>query len=401
MRNKILCESLNEFRKLHENDEPLALAILGAPAGGKSFQTTNIKKFVKDTRISDTIDKGVALTVDKLRNEFQSKNPLQQLIGFVRAFYFLRKRSVEDKIEYGKWFEDISLLWKDKIAKLAPTLKITIDKYHIYFDGAPAWKNLKVLRNTGYSPEKLIKELDRYSDYKRVVRHFQNIQQSKAIKKLLNVSYDESGDEPKKIINTMKQLHKKGYVTDVFLIHPENVATNLIQNYFRVIRGEDEGRDSSEVIVDAYNQIEKNKHLYSTNAEDDLKTTSKDLQQENPKISDTVEKANVEDDPRRGDKPIDVFTEVETMKPIEAYNFFNKKLNKEQQTIFHALLKYCIVGIKDLPENAKSVLNQITKSINNKQALTILKKTADSGKYIFKWGGITPKFINKVETVLK
>jgi hypothetical protein len=401
MNKKILCESLDEFRKLNENDEPLALAILGAPAGGKSFQTKNIKQFVKDNRISDTLDKGVALTIDKLRSEFQSKNPLQQLVGFVRAFYYLRKRSLEDNVEYGKWFEDISALWKDKITKLAPALKITIDKYHIYFDGAPAWKNLKALRNTGYSPEKLIKELDKYSDYKRVVRYFQNIQQTKAIKKLLNISYDESGDEPKKIINTMRQLHKKGYVTDVFLIHPENVASNLIQNYYRVVTGRDEGRDSSEAIVDAYNQIEKNKDLYSTNAEDDLQTTSKDLQKENPKISDTVEKANVEDDPRRGDKPIDVFTEVETMKPIEAYNFFNKKLNKEQQIIFRALLKYCIVGIKDLPENAKSVLSQITKSINNKQALNILKKTADSGKYAFQWGGITQKLVKKAETVLK
>jgi hypothetical protein len=400
MNKKILCESLEEFRKLHENDEPLALAILGAPAGGKSFQTKNIKTFVKDNRISDTLDKGVALTIDKLRSEFQSKNPLQQIVGFVRAFYYLRKRSLEDITEYGKWFEDISELWKDKIAKLAPALNITIDKYHIYFNGAPAWKNLKALRNPEYSPKTLIKELDKYSDYKRVVRYFQNIQQTKAIKKLLNISYDESGDEPKKIINTMRHLHKKGYVTDVFLIHPENVASNLIQNYYRVVTGRDDGRDSSEAIVDAYNQIEKNKHLYSVNAEDDLKTTNKDLQ-ENPKISDTVEKANVEDDARRGDKPIDVFTEVETMKPIEAYNFFNKKLNKEQQIIFRALLKFCIVGINDLPENAKSVLSQITKSINNKQALTILQKTAVRGKYIFKWGGITQKLVDKAETVLK
>ena len=59
------------------------------------------------------------------------------------------------------------------------------------------------------------------------------------------------------------------------------------------------------------------------------------------------------------------------------------------------------MGIKDLPENAKSVLSQITKSINNKQALNILKKTADSGKYAFQWGGITQKLVKKAETVLK
>jgi hypothetical protein len=401
MTKKLLCESLDEFRQLNEEGEPLALAVLGAPAGGKSFTTDNIKKFVKDQRISDALDKGVALTVDKLRNEFQSKNPLQQLVGFVRAFYYLRKRSLEDASEYGQWFEEISALWRDKIAKLAPALKITVDKQHIYFNGAPAWKSLKALRNTEYSPETLIKELDRYKDYKKVVRYFQNIQQSKAIKKTLNVSYDESGDEPKKIINTMKQLHKKGYVTDVFLIHPENVATNLIQNYYRVLTGGDGGRDSSEAIMDAYIQIEKNKGLYNANSEDNLKTTTQALQKENPKVGDTIEKANVEDDPRRGDKPIDVFTEVETMKPIEAYNFFNKKLNQEQQIIYRALLKYCTVGIPKLPDNAKSVLAQISKSINNKQALDILRKAADSGKYIYQWHGVTPALVKKAETVLK
>ena len=76
MKRKIICESLEEF--LLENErkpdfEPLALAILGAPAGGKSYTMDNIKNFVKDKRVSDTLDKGVVLTVDKLRSEFQSK----------------------------------------------------------------------------------------------------------------------------------------------------------------------------------------------------------------------------------------------------------------------------------------------------------------------------------------
>jgi len=407
MKNKILCESLEEFRLLEKSNEPLALAILGAPAGGKSFTMDNIKKFVKDQRIGDTIDSGVALTVDKLRDEFQSKNPLSQMVGFVRAFYYIRRKNKEDSVEYGKWFNDIYTLWEDKIAKLAPALKITIDKNHVYFNGIPAYKNLKALKNPNYSPKEVIEKLHYYNDYKRVIRYFQNLQQSKAIKKTYNISYDESGDEPKKIINSLKQLHKRGYVTDVFLIHPENVASNLIMNYYRVLVGGDGGRDSSEAIVSAYLDIERSKQLYSTNAEDDLKTTSKQLQTVNKnseKIGNTIENANVPDDKSRGDKPIDVFTEVSTMKPVEAFKYFAGELDKKDKNlkfILLALLKYRMYSIKNLPENAKSILELITKSINNKQALNILKKAAASKKFVYQSGGITPELIIKAETYLK
>lgn len=403
---KLLCESLEEFRSLQEGDEPLALAVLGAPAGGKSFTMNNIKKFVKDQRIADTIDKGTALTVDKLRTEFQGKKPLSQMVGFVRAFYYMRKKAKQDPAEYGKWFKDIVSLWEDKIAKLAPALKITVDKNHVYFDGAPAWKTLKALKNPNYSPKELIQTLDKYNDYKRVVRYFQNLKQTKAINKTFNVSYDESGDEPKKIIGGLKQLHKRGYVTDVFLIHPENVASNLVQNDYRVISGNDGGRDSSDVIVQAFLDIEKSKQLYNANAEDTQKTTSKELQDVNrdPKIADTIEKANVPDDKARGDKPIDVITEVEPMKPIEAFNYFSEELEKKGKNLKYllmAMLKYRMLSLKNLPENAKNVLNQITKSINNKQALDILKKAATSKKYIYQWGGITPELVIKAEPYLK
>jgi len=403
MKQNILYETLEEFlfeRGEAPGEEPLALAILGAPASGKSHTMNNIKKFVKDQRIADTLDAGVGLTIDKLRAEFQSKNPISQLVGFARAFYYMRKKVKQDSIEYGKWFSDIISLWQDKIAKLAPVLKITVDKNHVYFDGVPAWKGLKALRTPGYSPKELITQLDKYNDYKRVVRYFQNLQQTKAINKLYNVSYDESGDEPKKIISSLKHLHKKGYVTEVFLIHPENVATNLIQNYFRVVNGDDGGRDSSDAIVQTYLDIEKNKKLYNVNAEDNLETTSKELQEENPKIADTIEKANVPDDMSRGDKPIDVFTEVEPMKPIEAYKFFGGKLNKEQQLIFRALLKYGMLLIQNLPEDAKSFLNSVTKNINNKQALQILTNAANSKKYVFQYGGVTPQLVKKIETIL-
>jgi len=398
MKRKILCESLKEF--LLEKGEPLALTVLGAPAGGKSYTMKNISKSVKDARITDTLKSGVDLTIDKLRSEFQSKDPLDQLKGFVYTFYFM-KNLVKQNPDYTKWFDNIKSVW-NKISKLMPSLEIIVDDHDLKFKGISAYKNMHALNTKSYPINSILKQLDRYYDYKSVIRYFQNIKQDKAIDKQINVSYDESGDEPQKILNKLTQLHKSGYVTDVFLIHPENVASNLIQNYYRVITGNDGGRDSSDVIVQAYLDIEKSKKMYKVNAEDKLKTSSKELASGNlkPEVEKPIEHANVPDDPKRGDKPIDIFAEVTPMKPLVAYKFFNEKLNSEQQLIFKAILKYRMLSIENLPENAKDALNQITKSINNKQALEILKKAAESKKYVFKYGGITPELVKKASKIM-
>jgi len=404
MKRKILCESLQEFRQLKEEKEPLAVAVLGAPAGGKSFTMQTIAKTIKDARISDTLTKGENLSIDKLRDEFRSKNPHEQMRGFVRAYYYLKDKAKEDPKQYTNWFNDIKSLWNDKLNKLITSVKIVANDNDLTFDGEPASKSMnKMINNKSFSTSKIITQLDRYTDYKRVVRYFQGERQQQAIDKQYNLTYDESGDEPEKILNGLRKLHKSGYVTDVFLIHPENVATNIIQNYYRVLTGLDGGRDASEAIINAYLEIEKNKKKYTNDAEDNLKTTTQTLQ--NPTsasyIHEPIIKANVEDDDERGDKSIDVFTEVSPMKPIRAFNFFNKKLEEEEKPIFLALLKYRMLTMANLPENAKAILERITKSLNNIQAFRILNDAAESKKYVFKYGGITPKFLINAKSVLK
>ena len=363
----------------------------------------NIKKTVKDARIADALESGIKLSIDTLRDEVQSKDPRIQLKAFVKTFYFMKKQTKENEEQYREWFNDIKSVWKDKLSKLIPSLKITVDDDDLKFNGISARKNIKALDNKSFPAEQIIKQLDSYTDYKKVLRYFQHEKQQKAIDKQYNITYDESGDEPLKIVKGLTALHKKGYVVDVFLLHPENVASNIIQNYFRVIKGIDGGRDSSEVIVNAYLNIEKNKKYYKFNAEDHLKTSTIALQQEpvDPKIEEPLKNANVEDDKRRGNKPIDVFTEVNPMKPIEGFKVFNAQLDKDQQKVFMAMLKYRMLTIHNLPKNAKEALAEITKVINNKQALNILKKAAESKKYVFKWGGVTPELVKKAITILK
>jgi hypothetical protein len=395
--NKPILKSFDQFLVESEGDnsmevsEPVGLAVLGAPAGGKSYTINKISDIANDARISRTLSKGVDLTVDKLRAEFQSKDPLEQLKGFVKAFYLMKQKAQEDAEEYGKWFNDIKKLWTSKFPSLLKHMDISVEDDELYFDGKPALDNLDLIDDT--DSQNLVASLDKYNDYKRVVRYFQDVKQEDAVKQTMDVSYDEAGDEPRKIVKNMDKLHKKGYVTDVFLIHPENVATNLVQNFFRVVTGGDGGRDSSDAILQAYSDIEDNKEVYQKNAEEVVKVKSKDLD----KTSAPLKKANVQDDDDRGDKPIDVFIEVQPKKPEEAYKLFMEKLDNERKLILTAMLKLASKTIKGLPQEAKKSLQTITSKMSDKVAMQVLKDAASSKKYVFKYGGITDATVLKAE----
>lgn len=394
--NKPVLKNFDQFITESEKieiSEPVGLAVLGAPAGGKSYTVKKISNLTNDSRISRTLSKGIDLTVDKLRAEFQSKDPQDQVKGFVKAFYLMKLKSQEDYDEYGKWFNDIKNLWSSKFSSILRGVKISVDNDELYFDGKPAIDNIDLIKKTDAMA--LIDKLDKYSDYKRVVRYFQDLKQEDAVKKTMDVSYDEAGDEPGKIVKNMDKLHKKGYVTDIFLIHPENVATNLVQNFYRVIIGNDGGRDSSAAILQAYNDIENNKELYKKNAEEVITVKSKELE----KTSGPLNKANVQDDEERGDKPIDVFVEVQPQTPEEAYKVFMEKLNVEQQKVFIAMLKLASKTIKGLPKETKDVLNKLTSKMSNPEAMQVIKDAADSKNYQFKYGGIDNDTVNKAEKV--
>ena len=382
-----------EMRILREEDEPAALAVLGAPAGGKSYTMNKIKSIANDARITKTMESGVTLTVDKLREEFQSKDPVDQIQGFAGAFYLMRDKAKDNPKEFAKWFDDIKKLWSGKLSKLLPALEVSVSDEELTFGGSPALQSIDKIKPEDAASA--IEQLDKYNDYKRVVRYFQTMKQEDAIGKKMNVSYDEAGDEPQKIVNNLQNLHKKGYITDTFLIHPENVASNLIQNFFRVVTGGDGGRDSSGSIIQAFNDIEKSKDIYSDNAEETIKVASSNIDQS----SAALKSASVKDDAEKGDKPIDVFVQVEPMPPDEAYNTFTGKLDEEQKEIFKAFLRYAADGIPGMPSNAKESLNSLVSDIDGKKAMEIFKKAAATGKYDFANGGVSEKFLKKASSI--
>jgi len=400
--SKIL--KFDQFEKVYEAKlsiaDPVGVAVLGAPAGGKSFVTKKLDAAVDDARVSRAMKSGQNLTVDILRGEFMSKDPYNQMKGFVEAFYVMKQKAKQDPEEYSKWFDDITSLWLGKFKEFLPSLDINVKDGELYFGNKLAIepKNMRLLKNAEI--EDAISKLDDYKDYKRVVRYFQTIKQEKSVKKSKDVTYDEVGDEPRKMIGNLKTLHKKGYVTDVVLIHPDNVATNLIQNFYRVLCGNDGGRDSSASIVQAFKEIEDGKSTYQQNAEVVIKTTSRELE----KAADSIRSANVPDDESRGDKPIDVLAEIEPMKPDECYKVFSKKLTSEfnvPEELFKSVLRFAAFSVNGIPSDAKSSLIILSKPINNKEAIKYIKDAADSKKYIFDYGGITDKFASRAEAILK
>ena len=378
--------------------EPMGLAILGAPASGKSYTMDKIADLADDPRISSTTQSGQDLTVDKLRTEFQKKTAKDQLTGFVYAFYLFKEKAKQNPKQFAKWFEDISKMWTTTLANSLPELKITISNDKLMFNGKESINNLNMLDKL--DAKATISKLDSYNDYKRVVRYFQSVKQANAIDKQLNMSYDEAGDDPGKIVANMDILHKKQYVTDVFLIHPKNVATNLIQNFYRVVIGGDGGRDSSSAIIAAFNDIEKSKNIYADNAEEVIDVTSKNL----TTVSKTLKNVTVVDDAEKGDKPIDVFVTVAPMEPDEAFTTFISKLNDEQKIVFKALLKYSIKALQGVPANAVSVINNLTSDLKDFEALDILKKAAAGelkDNYQHAYGGVTDKLVAKATTLFK
>jgi len=400
--SKIL--KFDQFEKVYEAKlsiaDPVGVAVLGAPAGGKSFVTKKLDAAVDDARVSRAMKSGQVLTVDVLRGEFLSKDPYSQMKGFVEAFYVMKQKAKEDPDEYSKWFEDITKLWNGKFKEFLPSLDINIKDNDLYFGDKLAIepKNMKLLKDAEINDA--INKLDNYHDYKRVVRYFQTIKQEKSIKKSKDVTYDEVGDEPKKMLGNLKALHKKGYVTDVILIHPDNIATNLIQNFYRVLCGNDGGRDSSAAIMQAYKEIEANKDVYQKNAEVVIKTTSKELE----KTADAIKSANVPDDEYKGDKPIDVLAEIEPMKPAECYKVFSRKLADEfnvPEELFKSVLRFAAFSVNGIPSDAKSSLIILSKPVNSREAIKYIRDAADSKKYVFEFGGITNEFANRAEAILK
>lgn len=412
---RLIRESLGSINEASDDVvDPLGIGVLGAPASGKSYITNLMRNFANQ-RINQAFSTGKNLTVDILRGEIQKKPPVEQIKYFVEAYTMLREMSEDAPDTFGKWYRDILKLWTTKLKGLllaceTPIITVvTPDMNYVSLNNASSKEeSISVVETISEDDAaNIIGALHPYQDYKRVVRYYQLAQQAMAKEAGQDVTYDESGDEPDKILKRFDKLHDKDgdgipekgdYVTDVVLVHPENVATNIIQNANRVVGGGDGGRDSSSAIMAAYNDIEAGKQKYVDNAEESYYAPSSEDFSTNPEIQAALTNANLEDDVDRGDKPIDVFVQVGTMQPQQAFNLFSGKMEPEQVPVYKAFILFHAIKL-DLPPEAEQALKDIS-GLNNMEALEILKAAAESGKYDYPHGFIKSKNIPEFERVL-
>lgn len=382
--------------------DPVALSILGAPAGGNSYNKQLLAKLEELTQIAKAANPNFSedLTVDILRGKIQKLPEDKQIELFYWGFYTLRELAEEDQ-EYVKWYADITKLWSGKLKDLLELKGIDAEinaDDELELNGKIGEDAVKLIQSRDLSG--IIDDLDNYQDYKRVVRAYQITMQKLATEKKKDIVYDESGNEPEKIIKNMRKMDKADYVTDVIMVHHKDVINNLFQNAARMVIGSDGGRDSSGAIVQAYLDINNGMDKYKDAAEVAVDTSTAELQKGKGDAIAALSKANTEDDAERGDKPIDVFVRIYGDEPDVVLDKIAKQLDKEQYEVFKAIVTYQVqdpsinVPIKTKEETIKYV------GMDNEDALDILTKASTNEKYKHAHGGVDDKLLKKAKKVL-
>jgi hypothetical protein len=379
-------------------DNHVAIAILGSPASGKTFMVDKLKKLARSNfidKLDTVLTQGIDLTVDKLRAEFQSKNKKEQLRGFFDTFIWLRNQSTKEPDVYSKWFNDIKKTWvkidgeSDKITtQVDSNNKLTVNGKVSSADIYDILNNLP-----DDEVEKIINFLDSYSDFKRVVRWLQDAKQIEAKKEKRDLIFDEAGDEPEKIISKFKGLRSGNdeYITAIFLLHGPSPVTNLIQNAGRMVSGTDEGRDSSSAITQAWNDIQKGIGIYKSSSEQSITINNDD--QEIVSLFNKLKSSNTDDNINTSNKSIDLFVNILTQSPQDAYARTNSKFQGLAKELFNAILLYHSINL-NLDSNSKDIIrNLVPSNITENNINDIFKKAIESGQLNHRLNNLTKMYI--------
>jgi hypothetical protein len=375
----------------YSEENHLAIAILGAPASGKSYYKKLIQKIAAqhDSHLLSSITpedeggEGVDLTVDKLRAEFQSKSPREQILGFYHAFELIKNLSKKDPHNYEKWLQDIQKVWV-KIDSASDKINTSVDQQgNLVINNASDHSSVEseISKIPEEELSKLISQLDSYGDYKRVVRWVQQSQQNAAHKDSKSLVFDEAGDDPDKIISNFANLRNGSnpYITLALLIHGPTPITNLIQNAGRMVVGNDGGRDSSGAILQAWADIQRGMPKYIASSEKRITTNGTESEIINifKNLSTTTTKDN------KNMKAIDFLVIINTEDPSNAYKRTIASFNKDALALnfFNAILFYMANYMKLDSNSKQTVLSLIGNSVNANNLKQIFEEVVKSGKF--------------------
>jgi hypothetical protein len=381
----------NFIKESKFSDNHVAIAILGAPASGKSYMVKLLQELSnvnKVNKLDDILTKGINLTVDKLRKEFQSKSKKEQLKGFFDAYIWLREQYEKEPKIYEKWFNDIRKTWIkfDEVSDEIKTFVGSDNKLMVNNKTIPSEIYDLIYDLNDNEIDKMISFLDSYSDYKRVVRWFQKQKQKEGQNLQKDLVFDEAGDEPEKIVSRFKELrlngsNNKSYVTTVFLIHGKSPVTNLIQNAGRMTSGTDDGRDSSGAIVQAWNDIENQIDIYKNNSENSviIKNDNKEITELFNQLKITTTEDN--SDLKNKNKSIDLFVNILPQESKDAYDRTCKNFSGLSLDLFNAILLYHSFNL-NVDQNLKmEVRKLVPRKITENNVHDIFKRAIESGKF--------------------
>jgi len=371
-------------------DSPLGIAILGAPASGKSYLTKKIATSLKDPRIARAQQAGKKYEIDYMRNQFRSLDKRKQLIMIFDAYFFFREAmTVEPEIYLEYLKESVNDIVKYvaphlakhgiKVTKLITNMTLQLDQRHLDVSNKPIKDAINKLSQE--QVEDIYSKLDAYHAFRIPTRFYQYISIGRNLQQKKDIVFDETGKEFKRQISVMRDLHKKLYVTDVILFHAKNVVVNLILSAKRVATGDDgEGRDAGSSIVDSYREINRGLANYIENSERVVKLNKKDLDTSS-ELSDELNAANVEDDEERGDKPIDVLSIVDLGTPKEVYEETLRSIDSSRKDIFKAFLKSYAYTLKLAPTVKKTIKSLV--DMSDEMMIRKLRAAVDSGGFDF------------------
>lgn len=369
-------------------ETPVAIAVLGAPASGKSFTVKKIKQLAttQNKKLATALSTGNDLTVDKLRAEFQNLSPNEQLVDFYKSYGYMKMLAEKNPKTYQKWLTQIQNTWK-KIDALGDDFTTAIDPNgNLQFNDLTNGNQIisAILQIPEAKAKAIVDQLDKYEDYKRVVRWFQNEKQEQSKKNKQNIVYDEAGDEPDKIIERFTALRSGDdpYITSIFLLHGPSPATNLIQNAGRMVSGTDGGRDSSNAIIEAWNAVEQGLNSYLSSSEREITIRGTDA--EITKIFNMLVSTNTDDN--TPDKAIDLLVRIETQNPKDAYARTAANFNSDPlaDQFFNAILVYQVNNLSGMDDNTKrTLLSLVNNKVTNQTLNQVFDEVVKSERFNF------------------
>jgi hypothetical protein len=364
---------------------PIVIAILGAPGAGKGYLRSMLEdaaERIQHDRLGAALAEGEELSVDGLRKEVHALPAKEQVDLFLRA---------HGRMRHGGFWPEYLVSIETALAVIdreSDTLSLSqTSEGAVKVNGATDQESANAVIAT--VPEEEIQagieELDGYRDYRGVLRYLQERREVQSRREGRDVIYDETGADPQSMLTKFRQFRESSepYVTIAFMIHGKSAGTNLLQNAARMVVGDDQGRDSSSSICQAWSEVDQALEQYFKSAEL-IRRISCNNGEVIEVVQDSITRASP--DNNSTSHSTDFFTVVEPANPRDAYTRILSLLQRREDPLalpfFHAILHFQVAHLSKMDENTKRAIVEVAgPPPSDRELHTILTEVKRSGRF--------------------